>query len=384
MKNIFKSILTLVFAAGMVSCEDESNFEYISKTNETFNIITPQSNESVILNESTPNNPAISLTWERAPYSSPAEVQYVVQIGKAGENFANGVQDILTTSNTNAIIKMGELNTPALIAGAVPFIQSPIEIRIKATIGTNGVEPVYSAPITYQVTTFGCLGQYAVGAGLPDAGWNWNTPISLVCENNILTMRTNFANNGNDSFRIFTEAGNWGSGRNYPYYANAGYKISSALVNANDGDQNFKFVGTTGIHKMIINEVNKSIQIGQSTVTSGIEPTSYWLVGAATPGGWSWDNNNETELRKIGNGVYEAIFVLTSTNDANFRLWTANNGGASWGEPNRNFPWYVNNGYTIDADLINANDGDSNFKYVGPTGLVRFKIDDIAKTITVD
>ena len=41
-------------------------------------------------------------------------------------------------------------------------------------------------------------------------------------------------------------------------------------------------------------------------------------------------------------------------------------------------------GYTIDSELVNAGDGDSNFKYTGPTSLRILTIDYAAKTITVD
>jgi hypothetical protein len=65
-------------------------------------------------------------------------------------------------------------------------------------------------------------------------------------------------------------------------------------------------------------------------------------------------------------------------------LWTANNGGDSWGEENRNYSWYVTNGYTIDSELINGLDGDSNFRYVGPTAVRRIIFDNVNKVITVD
>ena len=94
------------------------------------------------------------------------------------------------------------------------FVSTP-EVRIKASVA--GTQEQYTSPIIFNVTAYGCLSQYLVGAGVPDAGWGWSTPVSMICDNNILTARTTFANNGNDSFRIFTENGNWSSGRNYPF-----------------------------------------------------------------------------------------------------------------------------------------------------------------------
>jgi hypothetical protein len=293
-----------------------------------------------------------------------------------GSDFSNA-QELSTTTNRNAVITAGQLNVPALTAGAVPFVSTPLDFRIKATVA--GELPLYSNVITYNVTAFGCLGQFAVGAGIPSAGWGWNTPANLICDNNVLSMRVGLIN---DAFRFFTQNGNWGSGRNYPYYDNLGYKIVSVLENANDGDSNFKFVGTPGTYRVKIDENTKTIGVARSTVTSGIEPTAYWLVGAATPGGWSWSGSNETELPVVSNNTYEVPVRLV--NNETFRVWLANDGGDSWGSPNRNFPSFATDGYTIDSELINANDGDSNFRYVGPTGVRLFKINTSTKVISVN
>lgn len=376
MKNIFKSILTVALFAGLSSCEEESNLTYIEPAAPSFRIITPTTGEGAILSATALTNPAITLTWDSAQYSTPSSITYTVQMAPNGSDFSNA-QDLSTTTNRNATVTAGQLNVPALTAGAVPFVSTPLDFRIKATVA--GQIPLYSNKITYNITAFGCLGQFAVGAGIPSAGWNWNTPANLICDNNVLTMRVGLIN---DAFRFFTQSGNWGSGRNYPYYSNLGYKIVSVLINANDGDSNFKFMGTPGTYRVKIDENTKTIGVAKSTVTTGIEPSSFWLVGAATPGGWSWTGNNETELPVVSNNTYEVPVRLT--NNDSFRVWEANDGGDSWGSTNRNFPYYVSNGYTIDSELINAADGDSNFRYTGPTGVRLFKINTTTKVISVD
>ena len=108
------------------------------------------------------------------------------------------------------------------------------------------------------------------------------------------------------------------------------------------------------------------------------------MVGAATPGGWSWTGNNESELGLVAPGVYEAIIRFNPAGDANFRIWLANDGGDSWGSPNRNYPSFANDGYTIDSELSNAGDGDSNFMYTGPEAVRKFTVNTITKVITVE
>ena len=376
MKNIFKSILTIALFAGFSSCEDESNLVYVEPVAASFQIITPSTGDAVTLSESTLSNPAISLTWDPAQYSTPTSVTYTIQLAPSGSDFSNA-QDLTSTTNRNVTITMGELNLPALTAGAIPFVPTPLDFRIKATVA--GGTPLYSNIITYDVTAFGCLGQFAVGAGIPASGWNWNSPTSFICDNNVLTSKVGLIN---DTFRFFTTEGDWSSGRNFPYYVGQGYKIVSVLENALDGDQNFRFTGTPGTYRIKIDENNKTIGVANSTVTSGLEPTSYWLVGAATPGGWSWSGSNETELPVVSNGIFEV--PVTLINNESFRIWFGNDGTDSWGLPNKNYPGYISDGYVIDSELINAMDGDSNFRYVGPTGVRLFKINTNTKVISVD
>lgn len=373
MKNIIKSILAIALMTGFASCEDEQEL-LLSNPEGSFSITTPLTGEAIVLNETTPTNPGISLTWSPMDYTTQSVVTYTVELAANGSNFAS-IQELGTTTSQFITIQSAQLNLAALTAGATPFAQSPVDIRIKATSGTTGTQPVYSSTLTYLITSYGCLGQYAVGAGIPSAGWNWNTPLSLICDNKILTVTATLAN---DTFRFFTTKGDWNTGRNYLYYANAGYKISSTLVNANDGDKNFRFTGTPGAYRLKINENDKTVTVAQGTTAAN----SQWLVGAATPGGWSWSGNNETELALVSNGIYEV--PLTLNNGETFRVFLGNNGGDSWGLGDRNYPYYSGNGYTIDPELINANDGDKNFRYTGPTALRLLTINSVTKTITVD
>lgn len=376
MKNIYKSVLAIALFTGLYSCEDESNLKYIEPAAASFQIITPNSGDAVILDETTPNNPAIALTWDPAQYSTPTSVTYTIQIAPNGSDFSNA-QDLATTTSRNITITSGQINLPALTAGAQPGASSPVDFRIKATIASGGL-PLYSNIITYNITTYGCLPQYAMGTAL-SANSSWSSPLTLICDNDILLAKTNFVA-GN--FGIYATSGDTGSVNNYAYYTGQNYKIVSVLTDSNDATSTFNFAGTPDTYRIKIDQTNKTVGIAKSTVASGIEPTSYWLVGAGTPGGWSWTGSAETELPVVSNGIYEVPVNLI--NNESFRVWLANDGGDSWGSPNRNFPSFLSDGYTIDSELINALDGDSNFRYVGPTGIRLLKINTNTKVITVD
>jgi len=115
--------------------------------------------------------------------------------------------------------------------------------------------------------------------------------------------------------------------------------------------------------------------------------SSHWLVGGATPGGWSWDGDNETEFPLVvgESDIFQVTIVLK--NGEAFREFIKNNytSDGNWDSTNsRNFTYYKDKDYAIDSELENANDGDKNFKYTGPTGSRVLKIDNVAKTITLD
>ncbi len=103
---------------------------------------------------------------------------------------------------------------------------------------------------------------WAVGEGLPDAGWDWATPVQLMCEGNgVYSGWVNYTTDGAANFRFFTTATDWSSGQNYPFFVDAGYTIDPVFEDALDGDNNFKFLGTTGQYYTIIDTINKTITL---------------------------------------------------------------------------------------------------------------------------
>ncbi len=100
---------------------------------------------------------------------------------------------------------------------------------------------------------------YMVGAAVPAAGWGWDTPVVMTwVKDGVFTVNTSFVN---DAFRFFTKQGDWGSGRNYPYYADDDFEIDSNFENAEDGDKNFKFNGTPGTYTVTVDYFNKTITL---------------------------------------------------------------------------------------------------------------------------
>lgn len=380
MKNIYKIFFAFISVLA-ISCNGDAVDERpILEAITAPEITAPQSGKQYVLTEDNASSIAETFKWSAGVYSTDVVVKYTVLMDKKGGDFTAAKAIAATSNATEASVLVVDLNKAAAALGAVPEVEALYDVKVVSNV--SGSLPMASkTPLTIAITTYkpavanNCPNQYAVGAGIPSAGWNWNSPLVLICNDQILNATADLVN---DSFRFFTTSGDWNSGRNYPWYVSAGYKISSSLVNAADGDQNFRFIGTPDKYRIKIDEVSKTL-----TVAQGETPEkSNWLVGDATPGGWSWSGNNETEFPLISNNVFEVPITLTQ--DKSFRVFLANDGtdNGNWGT-SHNYPYYANAGYVISPELVNANDGDSNFKYTGPTGLRVLKIDNVAKTITL-
>jgi len=215
---------------------------------------------------------------------------------------------------------------------------------------------------------------WVVGAGAN--GWNWDNPVQIACtgtgvyEGNIDLK--------NDAFRFFTDtATQWDSTNfNYTYYEDAGYTIDANLENADDGDKNFKFVGTPGVYFLQIDDINKTITLGPEQSQCTLD--QLWLVGAGVPdAGWGW--GSPVALPCTGAGIYSG--EVTFANDA-FRFFLDKS--LEWGSPSYNFPYFENEGYTIDANFENADDGDKNLKFIGTPGTYTLTVNTANKTISIN
>jgi len=380
MKKILKITIFAFLLIALGSCEND--IEAVATMKSGAKLLTPATGTEFVLLEANQDNVVTTLVWDTSDYGVEAAASYTVEIAKAGTDFKTPIA-AGTTAGRFLSWTVKELNELLTKEGFDPGVQSSIDVRIVSQLGTstNAIKQA-SNVVTLKVTTYipfvanNCPNQFAVGAGIPSAGWGWKTPLELLCNDNVLLATTNLIN---DAFRFFTVKDDWGSGRNYPWYIAEGYKISSSLTNALDGDSNFKFTGTPGTYRIKIDANTKTITVAQGETSE----KSYWLVGEATPGGWTWENNSETEFPLISDGIYEIPLVLN--NDKAFRVFLGNNGtnDGNW-DASKNYPAFANDGYTITPELVNAEDGDKNFKYTGPTGLRVLKINTIAKTITLN
>ncbi len=94
-----------------------------------------------------------------------------------------------------------------------------------------------------------------------DQGWNLGNAFKLTwLGGGKYEGTTNFSTNA--TFRLFDKP-DWPNGfGNYPYFGEEG-EVNPLLENANDGDLNFRFVGTTGTFTMAVDLYNLKVDMSQ-------------------------------------------------------------------------------------------------------------------------
>lgn len=378
-----KYLIMLTSILVMISCESDDNFRFqINNESSELEIVNDLLGEYLI-SQQIAGNIAERLVWNAVDFGAPVNITYELY-GSVSAEFDESEQ-IGSTSQTNMAITVGDLMDFATALGldddpstlgedGLPNDAGQVFLKLRAFAGSGGSDDgeieseVYIMNIRMiERTAEGaeCPSIFGLGDGLPDAAWNWGDAVEFTCENNVYKARVRLAN---DNFRFFETNGDWDSGLNYAYFENQGYEIDERLESFDDADNNFRFAGEPGIYELIIDANELTITLA--------EATNYYLVGDGTQAGWTWDN--PVAVVQIAPYVYEAEVVLNTAGA--FRVFTI---ADDW-DSGRNFPWYENEGYSIDERFVNAEDGDSNFGFTGTEGTYTMIINEVEKTITLE
>ncbi|MBX2897694.1 MAG: SusE domain-containing protein [Cyclobacteriaceae bacterium] len=234
------------------------------------------------------------------------------------------------------------------VAGASGWYRVGVDLGAKTVTATAVDEPV----------------MYMTGAGI--GGWDQpGTGVSIkmtYIKPGVFQADANFISGAD--WRFFAQA-NWGPvSYNFPFFTS----VPDYFGNANDGDSNFRVLGASGTKKVTVN-------INEKTVTLGDPPLPVLYMTGAGIGGWDKPGTGASiQMTYKSPGVFEANAPFV--NGEAFRFFAQ----ADWGPTSYNFPYFT----TVHPDFVNANDGDSNLRYVGTSGTRKVTVNLTAKTVTLD
>ena len=355
--DILLTTLILCLVA-LLSCEEDGE-KAVIKSTVSPNAIQSMSSSSYTLLFDDGDKSFETINWGELDYGFPAAVSYTVQIDKTGAGFANAF-DVATTTTNALTLTIGELNDILLGLGLAPEESAGVEIRVRSVVNPN-VPPVFSTPtsvtFTPYATTFPPI--YIIG----DAqGWNLDNALELQSTGpgTYETIGT-FQQNG--KFRFF-ETPSWDAEQWGFSFFTAG--IPNGLANGNDGDSNFLFTLPTGYYKISISLKDKTIALEASSA-----PTLF-IIGDAQ----GWDLNNALEMHSLGGGQFEVVGQFQQ--NGKFRFFSS----PDWGADQFRFSSFT--GGTVDTELADGADGDSNFLFTAASGIYSVIVSINDKTISVE
>lgn len=384
MKKASLLILAFITLLGLHSCDEEDSLEFVAQPSSEGVTFGNSFSAEYLLSEETGSNIAERFFWNQADFDAPVNITYDLEASIDPE--FSDFDLVGTTTETNQAVTVDRLLGYAEDLGldddpesvdmntGLPNNTGEVYFRLHAYTGSGEANTVdvYSdiQPLTIRwiekvATDAGCPSLWVVGAAAVDAGWNWDSPIEFLCNSEVYTARVNLTN---DTFRFFETQGDWDSGLNYTYFEEDGYTIDPLFENAADGDTNFRFIGTPGIYEVVVDDNAKTITLTAST--------PYYLIGDGVPSGWNWDNPVEA----VETSPYIRTATLNFNSTGAFRFFTVRD---DW-NTGLNYPYFEDAGYTIDPLFENAEDGDSNFSFVGTSGTFTITINDLEKTITLE
>ncbi len=323
MKKLLKYITaTCLGIFSLNSCSDDDAILKLNPANFVAPTITSTATTAA-LSEDTQTNIAYVFNWTPANYGINTVANYSIEIVKEGDSFDNA--KVLTTVQ-DLTYEVNGTNLNAFVVdnlGLTPSTEATIQYRIVASLGTQQVERLASAPRSITLTPFTTdlsTPWGLVGSATPN-GWNGpDVPFWKTTTPNVFVAYSMLQPDaeGNSEFKIRKDNA-WAENYGGTITATTDTGFSGTL--STDNAPNIP-VAIAGNYKITIN-------LSNNTFTA--ELFQWGIVGSATPNGWAGPDAQTFSYDGI-NDVWYANNVTFTTGEIKFRqnnAWDVNYGAGS-------------------------------------------------------
>lgn len=236
MKYLIKLILGSFLLVGLASCEKEENKIYYERG--TAPVLSTTNSGALVLLKANKDQVGLVLNWTNPNYIfttgiSSQDVNYLVQVDKAGNNFAGATkQEIAIAKDLGVRWTVKDFNTVLGKMELAAGVAYDLQIRVKATL-VNGTVPLYSNVLNLKATPYLDFAVEPPGTeagGYNDAGlWalgdafasGWNNPMQAPynvsqkfrrdASNPLLYILDDVTFNASGWYKLIQTQGVWGT-----------------------------------------------------------------------------------------------------------------------------------------------------------------------------
>ena len=320
MKRYTKTRFAVAFAAilGLASCGlDIDEMKEGNPDSGTALKLTADTEEPIVLNERQSEETALALTWTTGSnYGTGNAIEYIIEMDKADGDWSGSYSENLGKRVYSRNYTVEELNTILRESlGAVPGTEASYKARLTASV-IDRQDLMQTSEIAFKATTYQPVADVLyMMTGNGNDGWNADEAIEMTRSSaGIFTYEAIL---DDCEFRFITSRGN-----EWPAYIRSGdgsdgqfNAVYSASAPAETDDINFSLSGKS-FYRITVNLFDLTV-----TVEDILTETLY-LIGDATPGGWSLDNLTPMEM--TGKGTFTWTGTLTTAGEGFKFVTTAN------------------------------------------------------------
>ena len=272
-----KTFLLFICAVACWSCEKEED-RAIAHPGTAPALTASATN--LVLNQEDKDQNAVTFTWNKSNFGYPAAVNYTLQFGKKGDNFAT-FETLNAETNLTRSLTVNELNNYAAKLGLQPAAAGEMEVRVKSSI-TDLFEPVYSPVTTVMVTPFVDIVDYPA-MYLPGGyqGWAPVTAAKIVTVSNDNTYE-GYVNlpDANTEFKI-TPAPNWDND----------YGVDAETTDPEKPNEITGILKEKGGNIKVTSPGYYKVNADLTAKTFSVTKTTWGVIGDATAGAWDADQD---------------------------------------------------------------------------------------------
>ena len=295
---------------------------------------------SVVLSSTKGADNAVTYTWTPVTFQwnnadagtySPT-VTYTLQLDKKGNNFASPVT-IDAGAGPTKTITVASLNGSLINLGLAPETAADVEVRLKAAYASN-VDPLYSPAVALRATPYS-VELYVSSSYLNNSLTSAPKLVEVEGKPRQYQGYVYFGGTAASTFTVTNTRAGTGS-----FYGDAG---STAIAASPVGVATTGKLATPG-NKFSVAPGFYLININLNDMTWSATPTTWAIIGAATPKGWDGDTPMSYDAAK------NVLSVTTPLTVGEFKF-RANNG------------WLINLGSSATASYLVPDGG--NLKSAG-------------------